>query len=191
MWTSSFREEVGLFWGWGIWTLHWGGLFQCWASAVSSTRGSLTTAGTEHALQRLSQLTCLFKRRACQTSKNSRFGIFPLQLVRRCILASILESEKNYLDALKRILEVCNYSCRDCKIHLGSVISGHTVSFISNMRSPCPRLSRGCWATGNWRWPSIACVRSCSATSSSRLPWRAVWLSGTAWRWLGMFLWLR
>lgn len=30
----------------------------------------------------------------------------PLQLVRRCILGSILESEKNYLDALKRILEV-------------------------------------------------------------------------------------
>lgn len=28
------------------------------------------------------------------------------QLVRRCILGSILESEKNYLDSLKRILEV-------------------------------------------------------------------------------------
>lgn len=33
----------------------------------------------------------------------------PLQLVRRCILGSILESEKNYLDALKRILEVSEY----------------------------------------------------------------------------------
>lgn len=33
-----------------------------------------------------------------------------LQLVRRCILGSILESEKNYLDALKRILEVCKSS---------------------------------------------------------------------------------
>lgn len=32
---------------------------------------------------------------------------FYSQLVRRCILGSILESEKNYLDALKRILEVC------------------------------------------------------------------------------------
>ncbi|XP_047467973.1 rho guanine nucleotide exchange factor 10 isoform X2 [Mugil cephalus] len=32
-------------------------------------------------------------------------GLSQQQLVRRCILASILESEKNYLDALKRILE--------------------------------------------------------------------------------------
>lgn len=40
----------------------------------------------------------------------SCINIFPLQLVRRCILGSILESEKNYLDALKRILKVCKYS---------------------------------------------------------------------------------
>ncbi|KAG7251115.1 hypothetical protein CRUP_035036, partial [Coryphaenoides rupestris] len=33
-------------------------------------------------------------------------GLSQQQLVRRCILGSILESEKNYLDALKRILEV-------------------------------------------------------------------------------------
>uniref|UniRef100_A0A3Q3F5E6 DH domain-containing protein n=1 Tax=Labrus bergylta TaxID=56723 RepID=A0A3Q3F5E6_9LABR len=32
-------------------------------------------------------------------------GLSQQQLVRRCILGSILESEKNYLDALKRILE--------------------------------------------------------------------------------------
>ncbi|XP_037550995.1 rho guanine nucleotide exchange factor 10 [Nematolebias whitei] len=32
-------------------------------------------------------------------------GLMQQQLVRRCILSSILESEKNYLDALKRILE--------------------------------------------------------------------------------------
>lgn len=39
--------------------------------------------------------------------------MFDPQLVRRCILGSILESEKNYLDSLKRILEVCEYSCGD------------------------------------------------------------------------------
>lgn len=39
------------------------------------------------------------------------FGILSSQLVRRCILGSILESEKNYLDALKRILEVWRHIC--------------------------------------------------------------------------------
>lgn len=38
--------------------------------------------------------------------KHQWFCYFPPQLVRRCILGSILESEKNYLDAMKRILEV-------------------------------------------------------------------------------------
>ena len=42
------------------------------------------------------------------------FAILSLQLVRRCILGSILESEKNYLEALKRILEVCKYICSNC-----------------------------------------------------------------------------
>lgn len=42
-------------------------------------------------------------------SEEKWFGIFLLQLVRRCILESILESEKNYLDSLKRILEVWKY----------------------------------------------------------------------------------
>lgn len=32
-------------------------------------------------------------------------GLSQQQVVRRCILGSILESEKTYLDALKRILE--------------------------------------------------------------------------------------
>lgn len=41
--------------------------------------------------------------------------MFPPQLVRRCILGSILESEKNYLDALKRILEV--RGCGDGRLH--------------------------------------------------------------------------
>lgn len=112
--------------------------------------------------------------------------------MRRCILGSILESEKNYLDALKRILEVSTWSCSNCLIH--SEVCALTVHFfccLSNMRSPCPRSSQGCWATGNWKWPSIACERSCSAISSSKLLSRAVWLSGTAWRWSEMCLWLR
>lgn len=41
----------------------------------------------------------------CTINDTITFNTF--QLVRRCILGSILESEKNYLDALKRILEVC------------------------------------------------------------------------------------
>lgn len=120
-------------------------------------------------------------------------NISPPQLVRRCILGSILESEKNYLDALKRILEVRRHRCNRMPVPLlwGFVITVHLICLISNTRSPCPRLSPGCWATGNWRWPSIACVRSCSATSCSRSPWRAEWLSGTAWRWSGMSLWHR
>lgn len=47
---------------------------------------------------------------------------FPVKLVRRCILGSILESEKNYLDALKRILEVCQYSCSSCQIHFEAFV---------------------------------------------------------------------
>lgn len=49
----------------------------------------------------------------CQMPEDQWLGVFPLQLVRRCILGSILESEKNYLEALKRILEVCKYGCSD------------------------------------------------------------------------------
>lgn len=33
--------------------------------------------------------------------------VFPQQVVRRYILGSVVDSEKNYVDALKRILEVC------------------------------------------------------------------------------------
>lgn len=40
---------------------------------------------------------------------------FPPKLVRRCILGSILESEKNYLEALKRILEVS--ACSRASVH--------------------------------------------------------------------------
>lgn len=43
---SLFREEVILFWRRGVWTLYWGGLFQCWASFLSSTRWSHATTGT-------------------------------------------------------------------------------------------------------------------------------------------------
>lgn len=32
--------------------------------------------------------------------------VFPQQVVRRYILGSVVDSEKNYVDALKRILEV-------------------------------------------------------------------------------------
>lgn len=43
---SLFREEVILFWRWGVWTLYWGGLFQRWARFLSSTRWSHTATGT-------------------------------------------------------------------------------------------------------------------------------------------------
>ncbi|CDQ78684.1 unnamed protein product [Oncorhynchus mykiss] len=36
-------------------------------------------------------------------------GLSQQQVVRRCILGSILESEKTYLDALKRILEASSF----------------------------------------------------------------------------------
>lgn len=122
---------------------------------------------------------------------------FPLpQLVRRCILGSILESEKNYLEALKRILEVWRSSCAGGHIYffffgLFLITVFHTVCSFSNTRSLSPRLSHGCSATGSWRSRSIACGRFCRATSCSRLRWRAAWLSGTAWRWSGMSLWHR
>lgn len=43
---SLFREEVIVFWRWGVGTLYWGGLFQCWASVQSSTRWSHAATGT-------------------------------------------------------------------------------------------------------------------------------------------------
>lgn len=101
------REEVGLFWGWGVWTLHRGGLLQCRASVVSSTRRPFTATGNKHVWW-LSSHACMtfFFLNWSQTRWEWLFAAFPQQLVRRCILGSILESEKNYLDALKRILEV-------------------------------------------------------------------------------------
>lgn len=75
------------------------------------------------------------------------FFSFP-QLVRRCILGSILESEKNYLEALKRILEVWRSSCAGGHIYfffgLFLITVFHTVCSFSNTRSPSPRLSHGC-----------------------------------------------
>lgn len=68
---------------------------------MSSTRGSITTTGTVLQLSSLFPNSCF-----ANLSEEKWFGIFLLQLVRRCILESILESEKNYLDSLKRILEV-------------------------------------------------------------------------------------
>lgn len=41
-----FREEVVLFWRGGVRTLYWGGLFQRWASFLSSPRWSHAAAGT-------------------------------------------------------------------------------------------------------------------------------------------------
>lgn len=43
---SLFREEDILFWRGGVWALHRGGLFQCWASFLSSTRWSHAATGT-------------------------------------------------------------------------------------------------------------------------------------------------
>lgn len=187
-----FREEVSLLWGWGVSSLHRGGLFQRWASLGSSPRGPFTATSNEYTIQLLFLFCDKQTRKINSWSSVSCINIVPLQLVRRCILGSILESEKNYLDALKKILEVCQYGRSNYWIHFEAfVIAVNIVCFISNMRSPYPRLSRGYWVTGNWRWPSTECVRSCSATSCSRSHWRAVWRSGTAWRWSVMSLWHR
>lgn len=55
---NLFREEVSLFWGWGVRTVYWGGLFQCWASTVPSTRGSFTATGTKHSTRTSIYITC-------------------------------------------------------------------------------------------------------------------------------------
>uniref|UniRef100_A0A7N6B285 DH domain-containing protein n=1 Tax=Anabas testudineus TaxID=64144 RepID=A0A7N6B285_ANATE len=54
--------------------------------------------GTKDGLEKTKAALNLF-------SYTSGLVFFYLQMVRRCILGSILESEKNYLDSLKRILE--------------------------------------------------------------------------------------
>lgn len=41
-----FRAKIILFWRRGVWALYWGGLFQCWASFLSSTRWPHAATGT-------------------------------------------------------------------------------------------------------------------------------------------------
>lgn len=64
MWIKScslFREEVILLWRRGVWTLYWGGLLQCRASFLSSTRWSHAATGTTFPSLLLRQLLFTIK----------------------------------------------------------------------------------------------------------------------------------
>lgn len=58
---SFFREEVILFWRWGVWTLYWGGLLQRRACFLSSTRWSHAATGTTFPSLLLRQLLFTIK----------------------------------------------------------------------------------------------------------------------------------
>lgn len=148
-----FREEVILFWRWGVWAFYWGGLFQCRASFLSSTRWSHTTTGIVF----LPVCSICRTTPICPPQKTTSNG--------QCF--SYIVGEKMYLGIYIREWEELSWGTEKdiggmqmwlqwWHIHCYRFLSVHCfffrfICFISTMRNPCPRLSQGCWVTGSWK----------------------------------------